>query len=109
MPRGVHFTAQTAFRLPEGLLASLKGAAAEDERTMTDCVSEAIGEWLDRRNGITTRVTTVPEPAAAVSPPRARKPREDTAPRATFKSPEPSRRAHAVNCKCGMCKPTKGS
>ena len=69
MPRGVHFTAQTAFRLPEGLLASLKGAAAEDERTMTDCVSEAIGEWLDRRNGITTRVTTVPEPAAAVVPP----------------------------------------
>jgi phage-related baseplate assembly protein len=46
---GVHVTVQTAFRIPEGLLASLKDAAGQDERTVTDCVNEAIAEWLDRR------------------------------------------------------------
>ena len=55
---GVHVTVQTAFRIPEGLLASLKDAAGRDERTVTDCVNEAIAEWLDRRDGARTSPVT---------------------------------------------------
>ncbi len=63
MPPGVHAKDQTAFRLDPDLRARLKAASEEDDRTMTDCVSEAIADWLDRRVRITTRVTTTPAPA----------------------------------------------
>ena len=82
---GVHSTAQTAFRLPEGLLARLK-AHATNGQTMTDIAARGIAAELDRLDGITTSVP----PVAPVSPPRrTRKPREDTAPAATFKQAEP--------------------
>jgi hypothetical protein len=105
MPRDVHKTAQTAFRLPGAVLARLRAAAARSDETMTDIMVRAAIAELDRLDGITTRVTTT-EP---VSPPRPpRKPREDTAPGAAFvaaSEPQSSRPAHRPSCKCGMCKP----
>ena len=103
MPHGVHAKNQTAFRLPEGLLARLQ-AHAKDGQTMTDIAARGIAAELDRLDGITT--------AEPVSPPpkRPRRPRADTAPAATFKQPEPQspRQVHALTCKCGTCKPTGG-
>lgn len=49
MPHGEHLLAQTAFRLPEGLLARLKRAAERDGETMTDIVRAALKTELDRR------------------------------------------------------------
>ncbi len=101
---GVHTTAQTAFRLPEGLLAWVREQAKRegDGRTMTDIAVRALEAERERCAGITTSAT----PAAPVSPPRrTRKPRADTAPAATFKQPEqPPQRAHTLTCKCGICK-----
>ena len=104
MPHGRHNTVQTAFRLPEGLLAWLRGqAAAESPATMTDIVVRALEAERERCEDITTRVTTTP----SVSPPRrARKPRE--APAAVFvaaEQPRPVTASHRPNCKCAVCKP----
>jgi hypothetical protein len=44
-------------------------------------------------------------PPAAAPPRRTRKPIADTAPAATFRPAGPAPRAHALNCKCGICKP----
>lgn len=108
---GVHAKNQTAFRLPEGLLARLKDGAQRHGQTMTDIAAHGIAAELDRLDGITTSAA----PAKPVSPPRRpRKPKADTAPVATFKPPEPPepqqtpRRTHALTCKCMMCKPTGG-
>jgi hypothetical protein len=76
MPHGVHNTAQTAFRLPESLLARLKESAKRHGQTMTDIVVRGIEAELDRLDG------------GAVSPPRVRESRADTAPPATFREPE---------------------
>jgi hypothetical protein len=99
MPHGVHNTVQTGFRLPEGLLARLREQAAiEASVTMTDIVVRALEAEFARLDGITTRVTTI-VPASPVSPPRARKPRADTA--------APARQRHATTCKCATCKPPR--
>lgn len=51
MPHGVHKLTQTAFRLPEDLLAWLKEKAEREGRTMTEIVVNALererakGEW----------------------------------------------------------------
>lgn len=50
MPHGVHNTRQTAFRLPEGLLAWLREQAEREGRTMTDIVEDALEEYR-RRHG----------------------------------------------------------
>ena len=85
MPHGVHAKNQTAFRLPEGLLARLKDGAERHGQTMTDIVARGISAELDRLDGITTSAA----PTAPVSPPRrTRKPRADTAPAATFRPAE---------------------
>jgi predicted DNA-binding protein len=47
-PRGVHKTAQTAFRLPPALLARLKTTADRHGETMTDIVTRAVTAELDR-------------------------------------------------------------
>jgi hypothetical protein len=86
---GVHAARQTAFRLPEGLLAWLKEQAGRegDKVTMTAIAERALERERERCEGITTSAA----PAAAVSPPpkRPRRPRADTSPAATFKQPEP--------------------
>ena len=83
---GVHAKPQTAFRLPEGLLAWLREQAAREEPvTMTDITVRALEAERDRCSGITTTAA----PAVPVSPPRqARKPKADTAPPAQFRQPE---------------------
>jgi hypothetical protein len=60
MPHGVHNSRQTAFRLPEGLLAWLREHAEREGRTMTEIVTEALEAYRDRLSGITTRITTGP-------------------------------------------------
>jgi hypothetical protein len=89
MPHGTHKTAQTAFRFPEGLLASLKETAEREGVTATAYVVAAIEEKLTRSgHGITTCVTITPEPVAVSPPPkRTRRPRADTAPAVTFTAP----------------------
>ena len=42
MPHGIHSTAQTAFRLPEGLLAWLREQATAEDRAMTAVVIDAL-------------------------------------------------------------------
>lgn len=57
MPHGIHATRQTAFRLPEGLLAWLR-QQAEDEgggRTMTDIVQRALERERERCQDATPR------------------------------------------------------
>lgn len=101
MPRGVHSKPQTAFRLPEGLLAWLKRQAEREggDVTMTAIVERALERERERCEGITTGNGRT----GSVSPPpkRARKPSADTAPAATFRPA----RTHALTCKCGICKP----
>jgi hypothetical protein len=70
MPHGVHSTAQTAFRIPEGLLARLKNATARHGLTMTDIVIAGTAAELDRLDGITTsadRAEPVSPPPAAIT------------------------------------------
>lgn len=64
---GVHGTAQTAFRLPEGLLAWLKEQAGREGGgvTMTAIVERALEAERERCGGITTSAAS----PAAVSPP----------------------------------------
>lgn len=50
-PHGVHNTAQTAFRIPEGLLARLRAQAAREHRTMTAIVTDALDGYLTRAEG----------------------------------------------------------
>jgi hypothetical protein len=45
MPHGIHTTRQTAFRLPEGLLAWLREQAEREDRTMTEIVIDALGAY----------------------------------------------------------------
>jgi predicted DNA-binding protein len=45
MPHGVHKKDQTAFRLPESLLAWLRDYAKRQSRTMTDIVNEALADY----------------------------------------------------------------
>jgi hypothetical protein len=47
MPHGVHTTRQTAFRLPEGLLAWLRDQAGREGVTMTDIVQRALERERD--------------------------------------------------------------
>lgn len=100
-PQGVHSKNQTAFRLEPELLARLKDGAKRHGQTMTDIVARGTEAELDRLDGIITDRAR-PE---AVSPPPAgtRKVSADTAPAATFRSA----RAHALTCKCGICKTRK--
>ena len=84
MPHGVHNTVQTAFRIPEGLLASLKDEAGREGVTATAYLLAAIQEKLARSGH---GITTTPEPAEPVSPP-PRKPRQPkAAPAATITAP----------------------
>jgi len=57
MPHGVHSTRQTAFRLPEGLLAWLRAQAGRegDGRTMTDIVQRALERERERCQDTTSR------------------------------------------------------
>jgi hypothetical protein len=74
MARGVHKTAQTAFRLPDDVLSWLRGQAAkEDPATMTDIVVRALEAEREHCEGITTRVTTAPVDEPVSPPPRARR------------------------------------
>jgi predicted DNA-binding protein len=45
MPHGEHREVQTAFRLPEGLLAWLREQAKAEDRTMTAIVRRALEEY----------------------------------------------------------------
>jgi hypothetical protein len=80
---GVHTTVQTGFRIPAGVLASAKAAAARGKVTLTAFVISAIEEKLARdgagitttatgRDGITTRArkprTAATTPAAKAGP-----------------------------------------
>lgn len=104
MPHDVHNTAQTAFRFPEAVLARLKAGAKRHGETMTDIVVRGTVAELDRLDGITISSA----PASPVSPSRrARKPRADAVPPATFVPAEPRRTRHALTCKCGICRPVK--
>ena len=47
MTSGTHRTAQTAFRIPEGLLAWLRARAAAEQRTLTALVIEALQAYRD--------------------------------------------------------------
>jgi hypothetical protein len=42
MPHGIHATRQTAFRLPESLLAWLREQAEREDRAMTEIVTDAL-------------------------------------------------------------------
>lgn len=98
MSRNAHTKGQTAFRFAPELLARLKAGAERHGQTMTDIVARGTEAELDRLDGITTDRAR-PE---AVSPPpaRTRKVSADTAPAAAFRPA----RAHALTCKCGICK-----
>ena len=92
-----------AVRRPDGLLARVEAAAKIDGVRVNGFIVAAIEEHLARREGGSTPPAVK---AMRGSTTRARKPREDTAPAATFKQPEqPPQRAHAPTCKCGICKP----
>ena len=95
-----------AVRMPGGLLARVKTAAETDGASVNGFIVAAIEEHLARREGGSTPPAAK---AARGSTTRARKPSEDTAPVVAFKPPEPQapRRAHALTCKCNMCKPVK--
>ena len=103
MPHGVHAKDQTAFRLDPDLRARLKGASEEDGRTMTDVVSEAITDWLDRRDGITTGPVSPPQ-----VPPVTFKPGDRSPLSASEGSNDEHRTRHALTCKCMTCKQTGG-
>jgi hypothetical protein len=111
MPHGVHKTVQTAFRIPEAVLARLKESAGIRGETMTDIVVRGTVAELDRLDGITTRVTTTPEPAGNVSPPPKgpRKPRvehqpvADTAPPVVLREPCAHPKARIQKGLCANC------
>jgi predicted DNA-binding protein len=48
MPRGDHNDAQTAFRLPEGLLVRLRTQAKAEDRTMTAIVKRALEDYFKK-------------------------------------------------------------
>lgn len=48
MPHGTHNTAQTAFRLPQGLLARLRETAERRGVSMTEIVARGTEAELDR-------------------------------------------------------------
>lgn len=103
MAHGVHAKDQTAFRFPPGVLPRLKAQAEAEGRTMTDIVVSLVTGYLD---GITTSAT----PAKPVSPPRARRAREDPTPVVTFVAAEEPQPASCPHPKarinkglCGAC------
>lgn len=51
MPHGEHGDVQTAFRLPEGLLARLREQAKAEDRTMTAVVRRALEAYFELRDG----------------------------------------------------------
>jgi hypothetical protein len=50
MPAGTHKTTQTAFRIPEGLLAWLRNQAEAEQRTMTAIVTDALTAYRATRD-----------------------------------------------------------
>jgi len=92
-----------AVRMPAGLPARVKAAADDDGVIVNGFIVAAIEEKLERRGSTTP---AAPARSGATTSGRARRPSADTAPPATFK-PAASR-AHALTCKCGMCKPAGG-
>lgn len=90
-PQGAHAKNQTAFRFDPELLARLKAAAEGHGQTMTDIVARGTEAELDRLDGIDRTSAT---PAESVSPP----------PVAVAESGNHAPRAHALTCKCGICK-----
>jgi hypothetical protein len=94
MPHNVHSTRQTAFRIPEGLLAGAKDEAEREGLTLTAWVLAAITEKLARTE---TRVTASVPPAAPVSPPQAAR-------SAPASDPEPA----AKNCRHRNLRMSKG-
>jgi len=70
--------------------------------------SEAQAAEIDAARGTMDRSEWMRLAALAATErqrPPARKPRADTAPPVAFQPPQP--RAHALTCKCGICKPPK--
>jgi len=51
VPQGIHSKSQTAFRLPEGLLARLKAQAEREDVTMTSIVQRALERELAPERG----------------------------------------------------------
>ena len=72
--------------MPDGLLARVEEAVKESAETVNAFIVAAIEEHLTRREGGST---ALPAKAGGGSTTRSRKPREDTAPAATFKQAEP--------------------
>lgn len=89
--------------MPDGLLARVEAAIKAAGGTVNAFIVAAIEEKLQRRESGST-----PEPRAVAPPKRSRKPRDDTAPAVEVHSPQPPSRAHAITCKCAVCKPSTG-
>lgn len=98
MPRGVHKNPFLGWNPPAGDSAWARDEAERRGVALSTILTEALSEYRAKHQG------------GAVSPPRARKPREVAAPAARFAAAEEPRpaRAHALNCKCMMCKPKTG-
>ena len=88
-----------AVRLPGDLRAWYRERAAADGRSLNSVLVAALEEYRTRHDSGSTTPAASSRKSATTSP-RARKPREDTAPPATFRPA----RVHALTCKCGVCK-----
>ena len=84
-----HAKDQLNIRVPADFLARLKEAAKRPGQTQTDIVVRGTAAELDRLDGI-----AAPAPAVFVAA-------EDEQPQ------QAAPRAHALNCKCGICKTRK--
>jgi hypothetical protein len=123
-----HKNRPKAVRMPDGLLGWYETYAAAQDSSVNSALVAALEEFRSRHDGATTAPVPAVRGATAVSPPpkRTRTPRGDTAPAVMFtapldspnarialtgrdEQPQPPRRAHAPTCKCGICKPTKGT
>jgi hypothetical protein len=86
-----HKSRPKAVRMPDGLLAWYEQHAKAAGGSVNASLVAALEEYRAwRDSGSTTS-----------APKRPR--RTDSAPAATFRPPAP--RSHALNCKCGICKP----
>jgi hypothetical protein len=99
MPHGVHKNPFLGWNPPAEDSAWARAEAERRGVALSTILTEALGEYRAKHQG------------GPVSPRRARsrKPREDDAPAAVFVAAEQPRpaRAHALNCKCGICRPKK--